>query len=55
MNAGIDYTFMVTNGLESINVALGLSSAYTEEWVKALNSDLYLLGTQHVDGGTKNR
>jgi len=37
-NAGIDYTFMVSNGQESINAAL--HGAYREEWIKALNSEL---------------
>jgi len=43
VNAGIDYTFMVTNGPESINAAL--RGAYREEWVKAINSELDSLET----------
>jgi len=43
LNAGIDYTFMVTNGPESINAAL--RGAYREEWVKAINSELDSLET----------
>ena len=37
VNAGIDYTFMVTNGPESINTAS--RGAYREEWIKAINSE----------------
>jgi len=43
VNAGIDYTFMVTNGPESIKPAL--RGAYREEWVKAINSELDSLET----------
>ena len=38
VNAGIDDTFMVTNGPESIDAAL--RGGYREEWVKAINSVL---------------
>jgi len=38
VNAGIHYTFIVTNGPESINAAL--RCAYGEEMVKAINSEL---------------
>jgi len=43
VNVRIDYTFMVTNGPESINAAL--PGAYREEWVKAINSELDSLET----------
>jgi len=43
VNAGIDYTFMVTNGPESMNGAL--SRAYRVKWVKAINSELDSLET----------
>ena len=35
VNAGIEYTFIVTNGPESINAAL--RGAYREKWVKTIN------------------
>ena len=43
VNAGIDYTFVVTNRPESINAAL--RGAYREEWVNSINSELDSLET----------
>jgi len=46
VNTRIDYTFMVTNGPETINGAL--RGAYSLVWVKAINSESDLLETHDM-------